>query len=89
MYLFSNQSRNIISLTLTLSHSSAISLTIQSEYICLDHTCHSAIELAVSVKEGEDNLPTLGCLNLEKEDHTKHGLLQIQALVPLLNFLNR
>ena len=29
----------------------------------------------------------IGCLNFIK-DHTKHGLLQIQALVPLLNFLN-
>ena len=28
-----------------------------------------------------------GCLNVTK-GHTKHGLLQIQALIPLLNFLN-
>ena len=29
----------------------------------------------------------IGCINFTN-DHTKHGLLQIQALVPLLNFRN-
>ena len=49
-----------------------------------NHTYHSATvfdEAKISF------LCYIGCLNFTK-DHTKHGLLQIQALVPLLNFLN-
>ena len=53
-----------------------------------NHVYHAVTEFAVSVNESEDKLPTfIFCLNFTKV-HTKHGLLQIQALIPLLKFLS-
>ena len=56
-----------------------------------DHICHSATKFAVLLyvllKAKTSFLRYICCLNFIK-DRTKHGLLQIQALVPQLNFLN-
>ena len=55
-----------------------------------DHICHSATKFAVCVTEGQEKLPTVYWLPKfhKKNKLTKHGLLQIQAIVPPLNFLN-
>ena len=52
-------------------------------------TFHSATEFAVSIKKTKISfLRYIGCLNFTK-DHTKHGLLQIQALVPHITELSK
>ena len=43
------------------------------------------VKFSVCVNEGQDKLPTMYWL---PKDHTKQDLLQILALVLLLNFLN-
>ena len=53
-----------------------------------DHICYSATKFAACVTEGQDKLHTLYLLLNFIKDLTKHGLLQIQALVPPLNFIN-
>ena len=57
-----------------------------------NHICHSATKFPfldgnVLLKAKTSFLRYIGYLNFIK-DLTKHGLLQIQALVPPLNFLN-
>ena len=53
-----------------------------------DHICHSAtFMLYVLLKAKTSFVRYIGYLNFIK-DLTKHGLLQIQALVSPLNFLN-
>ena len=46
------------------------------------------VKISVCVNEGQDKLPTMYWLPSFTKDHTKLDLLQIPALVLLLNFLN-
>ena len=46
------------------------------------------VKFTVCVNEGQDKLPTMYWLPKLQKHHTKLDLLQIRALVLLLNFLN-